>query len=42
VLINNAGIIQVGPIEHMTHDDFERAMAVHFWVRCTPRSRPCR
>src|SRR6187401_336238 len=31
VLINNAGIIQVGPIEHMTHDDFERAMAVHFW-----------
>jgi NAD(P)-dependent dehydrogenase (short-subunit alcohol dehydrogenase family) len=31
VLINNAGIIQVGPIEHMTHEDFERAMAVHFW-----------
>ena len=31
VLINNAGIIQVGPLEHMTHEDFERAMAVHFW-----------
>jgi NAD(P)-dependent dehydrogenase (short-subunit alcohol dehydrogenase family) len=31
VLINNAGIIQVGPVEHMTHDDFDRAMSVHFW-----------
>jgi NAD(P)-dependent dehydrogenase (short-subunit alcohol dehydrogenase family) len=31
VLINNAGIIQVGPLEHMTHVDFEQAMAVHFW-----------
>jgi len=31
VLINNAGIIQVGPIEHMTVADFEEAMAVHFW-----------
>ena len=31
VLINNAGIIQVGPVEHMTHEDFERAMSVHFW-----------
>ena len=31
VLVNNAGVIQVGPIEHMTHEDFERAMAVHFW-----------
>ena len=31
VLINNAGIIQVGPVEHMTHEDFERAMNVHFW-----------
>jgi NAD(P)-dependent dehydrogenase (short-subunit alcohol dehydrogenase family) len=31
VLINNAGIIQVGPLEHMTHQDFEQAMAVHFW-----------
>jgi NAD(P)-dependent dehydrogenase (short-subunit alcohol dehydrogenase family) len=31
VVINNAGIIQVGPIEHMTIADFEQAMAVHFW-----------
>jgi NAD(P)-dependent dehydrogenase (short-subunit alcohol dehydrogenase family) len=31
VLINNAGIIQVGPIEHMKRRDFEEAMAVHFW-----------
>jgi NAD(P)-dependent dehydrogenase (short-subunit alcohol dehydrogenase family) len=31
VLINNAGIIQVGPLEVMTLEDFERAMDVHFW-----------
>jgi short-subunit dehydrogenase len=31
VLINNAGIIQVGPMENMTLDDYEHAMAVHFW-----------
>jgi NAD(P)-dependent dehydrogenase (short-subunit alcohol dehydrogenase family) len=31
VLINNAGIIQVGPLEHMLRTDFEEAMAVHFW-----------
>ena len=31
VLINNAGIIQVGPLEHMTTGDFENAMATHFW-----------
>jgi short-subunit dehydrogenase len=31
VLINNAGIIQVGPFEHMTVEDFEDAMAVHFY-----------
>jgi NAD(P)-dependent dehydrogenase (short-subunit alcohol dehydrogenase family) len=30
VLINNAGIMTVGPIEHMTPTDFERAMDVHF------------
>jgi NAD(P)-dependent dehydrogenase (short-subunit alcohol dehydrogenase family) len=32
ILINNAGIIEVGPIEHMTREDFERSMAVHFWA----------
>ena len=31
VLVNNAGVIQVGPLEHMTHEDFENAMATHFW-----------
>jgi len=31
VLINNAGVIQVGPLEHMTEEDFENAMATHFW-----------
>ena len=31
VLINNAGIVQVGPLEHMTAADFENAMATHFW-----------
>ena len=31
VLINNAGVIQVGPLEHMQRGDFEEAMAVHFW-----------
>jgi NAD(P)-dependent dehydrogenase (short-subunit alcohol dehydrogenase family) len=31
VLVNNAGVIQVGPIAHMTIADFEDAMATHFW-----------
>ncbi|MDT5294581.1 MAG: hypothetical protein QOJ76_1461 [Acidobacteriota bacterium] len=31
VLVNNAGVIQVGPLETMTLEDFEQAMAVHFW-----------
>jgi NAD(P)-dependent dehydrogenase (short-subunit alcohol dehydrogenase family) len=31
VLINNAGVIQVGPVEHMQLADFQEAMAVHFW-----------
>ena len=32
VLINNAGVIQVGPFDHMDVPDFEEAMAVHFWA----------
>src|SRR5437868_6658191 len=32
VLFNNAGIIQVGPVENMQQQDFERAMSVHFWA----------
>jgi NAD(P)-dependent dehydrogenase (short-subunit alcohol dehydrogenase family) len=31
VLCNLAGIIQVGPLEAMTRDDFRMAMDVHFW-----------
>jgi NAD(P)-dependent dehydrogenase (short-subunit alcohol dehydrogenase family) len=31
VLVNNAGIIQVGPLDHMKLDDYEDAMATHFW-----------
>ncbi len=31
VLINNAGVIQVGPMEHMTVKDYQNAMAVHFF-----------
>jgi NAD(P)-dependent dehydrogenase (short-subunit alcohol dehydrogenase family) len=31
VLVNDAGIIQVGPLEHMTVEDFELAMQTHFW-----------
>jgi|SoiMethySBSTD1v2_1073268.scaffolds.fasta_scaffold45181_4 short-subunit dehydrogenase len=31
VLINNAGVIQVGPMENMALSDYENAMAVHFW-----------
>jgi NAD(P)-dependent dehydrogenase (short-subunit alcohol dehydrogenase family) len=31
VLINNAGVVQVGPVQHMQYEDFQRAMAVHFW-----------
>ena len=31
VLVNNAGVIQMGPLEVMTHEDFEKAMNTHFW-----------
>jgi NAD(P)-dependent dehydrogenase (short-subunit alcohol dehydrogenase family) len=31
VLVNNAGIIQVGPLETMTERDFEEALDVMFW-----------
>jgi NAD(P)-dependent dehydrogenase (short-subunit alcohol dehydrogenase family) len=32
VLINNAGVIEVGPLEHMRREDFERSLAIHFWA----------
>jgi NAD(P)-dependent dehydrogenase (short-subunit alcohol dehydrogenase family) len=31
VLINNAGVIQVGPLEEMKIEDFELMMATHAW-----------
>lgn len=31
VLINNAGTIQVGPMENMTIEDYEKAMQTNFW-----------
>ena len=42
MLVNNAGIIQVGPIEHMTYSDFHEAMNVHFWgaLHCTDAVLP--
>jgi NAD(P)-dependent dehydrogenase (short-subunit alcohol dehydrogenase family) len=32
VLINNAGIIEVGPVENMRRGDFEKSMQLHFWA----------
>src|SRR5688572_15007279 len=31
VLINNAGTVQVGPLDHMKMIDYEDAMNTHFW-----------
>jgi len=31
VLVNNAGVIQVGPLELMTERDYDEAMDTHFW-----------
>jgi NAD(P)-dependent dehydrogenase (short-subunit alcohol dehydrogenase family) len=36
LLINNAGIIVVAPVETLTRDDFERVMAVNFWGVLNP------
>ncbi|HXP34251.1 MAG TPA: SDR family oxidoreductase [Chthoniobacterales bacterium] len=32
ILINNAGTIEIGPVEHMLLKDFDRAMRLHFWA----------
>ncbi|HEX8702287.1 MAG TPA: SDR family oxidoreductase [Myxococcaceae bacterium] len=32
VLVNNAGIIQTGPLEAMTLEDFQEAMDTHLWA----------
>jgi len=31
VLVNNAGIIRVGPVTEMREEDFEQALQTHFW-----------
>jgi short-subunit dehydrogenase len=31
VLVNNAGVIEVGPVEHSKLEDFQDAFATHFW-----------
>lgn len=31
VVINNAGVVQVGPVDHMKPSDYEDAMNTHFW-----------
>jgi NAD(P)-dependent dehydrogenase (short-subunit alcohol dehydrogenase family) len=31
VLINNAGVIEVGPFQQMTRADYQNAMATHLW-----------
>jgi NAD(P)-dependent dehydrogenase (short-subunit alcohol dehydrogenase family) len=32
VVVNNAGVIQTGPHEEMTPDDYGEALRVHFWA----------
>lgn len=32
VLVNNAGVIQVGPLDAQTEKDFEDALNIHFWA----------
>src|SRR5207248_1603142 len=32
ILINNAGTIEVGPIQHFQLKDFDREMRLHFWA----------
>ena len=31
VLVNNAGVIQVGPFEEMREEDYEQSLRTHFW-----------
>ncbi|HJT46157.1 MAG TPA: SDR family oxidoreductase [Chthoniobacterales bacterium] len=32
ILINNAGIIEVGPLDHLQFKDFDRNLRLHFWA----------
>ena len=42
ILINNAGTIQVGPMNEMTEADYDLAMNTHFWgpLHCTLAALP--
>ena len=42
VLVNNAGVIQVGPLAEMEKADFAEAMETHFWgaYHCTQAALP--
>ena len=42
VLVNNAGVIQVGPMAEMTDADYDMAMQTHFWgpLHCALHSLP--
>ena len=32
VLVNNAGMIEIGPLENMQRSDFEKSLQLHFWA----------
>jgi short-subunit dehydrogenase len=32
VLVNNAGVVQVGPMQHLNASDYEASLALHFWA----------
>lgn len=32
IFINNAGIMEAGPLNHMKREDFEKNLALHFWA----------
>jgi NAD(P)-dependent dehydrogenase (short-subunit alcohol dehydrogenase family) len=36
VLVNNAGVISVGPFRALVREDFEEALAIHFWGTLNP------
>ncbi len=42
VLVNNAGVIQVGPWQTMTEHDYQEAMELYFWapLRCMQAAAP--
>ena len=42
VLVNNAGVIQTGPVELATIDDFQESLEIHFWAPLHLIRRPCR